>query len=150
MSWDSQLVKGGRGTSESWIVIEPVAHAINVLERLPHRDLLFCRPVTGRPHSTISANRHPIQETHLSETGLLVLDMAGLDDTTVYAFQDAIARTWAATVDRTTRAPGQPGARVRMYVDLRQPLTQASPQQMLIGGTQEAWSATTGGAADQA
>ncbi|MFD6286356.1 DUF6207 family protein [Streptomyces sp. NPDC060205] len=91
-----------------------------------------------------------IQEAHLSESGLLVLDVAGLDDTTVYAFQDAIARTWAATVDRTTRTPGQPGVRVRMYVDLRQPLTQASPEQMLTGGTQEAWSATTGGEADQA
>ncbi|MER6722207.1 hypothetical protein [Streptomyces halstedii] len=53
----SQLIKGGRGTPGSWVVIEPVAQAIEVLQRLPHRDLLFCRPVTGRPHSTISANR---------------------------------------------------------------------------------------------
>ncbi|WP_247706345.1 DUF6207 family protein [Streptomyces liliiviolaceus] len=89
-----------------------------------------------------------IQETHLSEPGLLVLDVAGLDDTTVYAFQDAIARTWAATVDRTTRDPGQPGVRVRMYVDLRQPLP--SPEQALTSGRQEAWPAATGGAADQA
>ncbi|MEW2573278.1 DUF6207 family protein [Streptomyces sp. NPDC047070] len=91
-----------------------------------------------------------IQETHLSEPGLLVLDVAGPDDATVYAFQDAIARTWAATVDRTTRDPGQPGVRVRMYVDLRQPLPPPSPEQTLTSGTQEAWPATTGGAADQA
>lgn len=38
--------------------------------------------------------------------------MAGPDDDTVYAFQNAIARTWAATVDRTTHDPGQPGVRL--------------------------------------
>ncbi|MFE4514873.1 hypothetical protein ACFRMQ_11865 [Kitasatospora sp. NPDC056783] len=53
----SQLVKGGRGVSETWVVIDPVARAIDVLEQLPHQDLLFCRPVPGRPYSTISANR---------------------------------------------------------------------------------------------
>lgn len=93
----------------------------------------------------------PIQETNLSETGLLVLDVAGLDDNTVYAFQDAIAQTWAATVDRTTRDAGQLGARLRMSVDLRQVLTQtSSPEQALTGGVHEAWSATTGGVADHA
>ncbi|MFI1415624.1 DUF6207 family protein [Streptomyces sp. NPDC020707] len=92
----------------------------------------------------------PIQETHLSEPGLLVVDVAGQDDATVYAFQNAIARTWAATVDRTTHDPGQPGVRLRMYVDLRQPLTHASPEQALAGDTQKVWSATTGEATDQA
>ncbi|GHH68196.1 hypothetical protein FHS35_009255 [Streptomyces umbrinus] len=86
----------------------------------------------------------PIQETHLSEPGLLVLDAAGLDDNTVYAFQNAIAQTWAATVDRTTRDAGQPGARLRMYVDLRQVLTQRFSEGALTGGLHEAWSATTG------
>ncbi|WP_225859301.1 DUF6207 family protein [Streptomyces albicerus] len=93
----------------------------------------------------------PIQEAHLSEPGLLVLEVAGLDDDTVYAFQNAIAPTWAATVDRTTCDAGQPGVRLRMYVDLRQVLTQASsPERALTAITHEAWSATTGGAADQA
>ncbi|MFD9192332.1 DUF6207 family protein [Streptomyces phaeochromogenes] len=88
----------------------------------------------------------PIQETHLSEPGLLVLDVAGLDDSTVYAFQNAIAQTWAATVDRTTRDAGQPGARLRMYVDLRQVLMQApSPEQALTGGVHEAWGGPPGG-----
>ncbi|MEU5093432.1 hypothetical protein [Streptomyces sp. NPDC020996] len=53
----SQLVKGGRGTTESWVVIEPVAEAIDVLQQLPHRDALFCRPVTRDRYSTVSANR---------------------------------------------------------------------------------------------
>ncbi|MFJ7946274.1 hypothetical protein ACIQ6K_21875 [Streptomyces sp. NPDC096354] len=77
----SQLVKGGRGTSESWIVIEPVAHAINVLERLPHQDLLFCRPVAGRPYSTISANRmnDNLNEflAHCADIGYPVPDVDG-------------------------------------------------------------------------
>lgn len=53
----SQLVKGGRGTAESWVVIEPVAEAIGILEQLPHREALFCRPVTRERYSTVSANR---------------------------------------------------------------------------------------------
>ena len=63
----------------------------------------------------------PIQEAHLSEPGLLVIDVAGFDDATVLAFQAAIARTWGtSTAERSTRDPGQPGVRLRMYADLRQ------------------------------
>ncbi|WP_413754819.1 DUF6207 family protein [Streptomyces sp. MMBL 11-3] len=91
-----------------------------------------------------------IQETHLSEPGLLVLDVAGLDDATVYAFQDAIARTWAATVDRTAHAPEGPGVRLRMYLDLRQKLAPAAPGQVSPAGVQEAGPAATGGAAGPA
>ncbi|GGM11397.1 hypothetical protein GCM10010129_64270 [Streptomyces fumigatiscleroticus] len=53
----SQLVKGGRGEAENWVVIEPVADAIGVLEQLPHREALFCRPVIRDRYSTVSANR---------------------------------------------------------------------------------------------
>ncbi|MFI6663179.1 DUF6207 family protein [Streptomyces sp. NPDC050523] len=69
----------------------------------------------------------PIREAHLSEPGLLVIDVAGFDDDTVLAFQAAIARTWGtSTAERTTRDPGQPGVRLRMYTDLRQVLEEAS------------------------
>ncbi|MFI9248008.1 DUF6207 family protein [Streptomyces sp. NPDC053086] len=69
----------------------------------------------------------PIREAHLSEPGLLVIDVAGFDDDTVLAFQEAIARTWGtSTAERTTRDPGQPGVRLRMYTDLRQVLEEAS------------------------
>ncbi|MBB4781903.1 hypothetical protein [Streptomyces rapamycinicus] len=53
----SRLVKGGRGVAENWVVIEPVAEAIAVLERLPHREALFCRPVSRDRYSTVTANR---------------------------------------------------------------------------------------------
>ncbi|GHE51326.1 DUF6207 family protein [Streptomyces capitiformicae] len=69
----------------------------------------------------------PIREAHLSEPGLLVIDVAGFDDDTVLAFQAAIARIWGtSTAERTTRDPGQPGVRLRMYTDLRQALVETS------------------------
>ncbi|MFF7098516.1 DUF6207 family protein [Streptomyces rubradiris] len=38
-----------------------------------------------------------------------------------------LARRWAAaTAERTTRDPGQPGVRLRCYLDLRQELTARS------------------------
>ncbi|MGV9351685.1 DUF6207 family protein [Streptomyces spiralis] len=65
----------------------------------------------------------PIQETHVAELGLLVIDVAGADDETVFAFQNAVAQRWAtATSECTTRDPGQPGVRLRLYADLRQAL----------------------------
>ncbi|MDQ1041963.1 DUF6207 family protein [Streptomyces sp. V4I2] len=80
----------------------------------------------------------PIQETHLFEPGLLVVDVAGLDDDAVFAFQETIARTWGTSIaDRTTRDVGQPGVRLRLYVDLRQVLAQtSSPERVLAAGTQ--------------
>ncbi|MFF3911017.1 DUF6207 family protein [Streptomyces sp. NPDC001848] len=70
----------------------------------------------------------PIREAHLSEPGLLVIDVAGFDDDTVFAFQAAIARLWGtSTAVHTTRDAGQPGVRLRMYTDLCQVLGEASP-----------------------
>ncbi|ALV39357.1 DUF6207 family protein [Streptomyces sp. CdTB01] len=72
----------------------------------------------------------PIREAHLSEPGLLVIDVAGFDDETVFAFQAAIARIWGTSpAERSTRDVGQPGVRLRMYADLRQALDEASPQE---------------------
>lgn len=84
-------------------------------------------------HRHVLTDMDPIRETHLSEPGLLVIDVAGKDDDTVLAFQNEIARTWASTVDRTTRDAGQPGVRLRMYVDMRQDLTQPSPPDRSLG-----------------
>ncbi|MFF0094699.1 DUF6207 family protein [Streptomyces canus] len=65
----------------------------------------------------------PIRELHLSEPGLLVVDVAGADEATVMAFQNAVTRTWAtAPAEHVTREPGQPGVRIRLYADLRQAL----------------------------
>lgn len=69
----------------------------------------------------------PIDEVHLSEPGLLVIDVAGLDDDTVLAFQKVIGETWATAASASTfRDPGRPGVRLRLYTDLRQVLAQIS------------------------
>ncbi|WP_316783004.1 DUF6207 family protein [Streptomyces sasae] len=64
----------------------------------------------------------PINETHVSEPGLLVIDVAAADDETALAFQQLLAGRWAAAAaQRTTRDAGEPGVRLRCYLDLRQP-----------------------------
>ncbi|MYY80825.1 MULTISPECIES: DUF6207 family protein [unclassified Streptomyces] len=70
---------------------------------------------------------NPIHETHVSEPGLLVVDVAAADDTTALAFQQLLADRWAtATAQHTTRDAGEPGVRLRCYLDLRQELTAAA------------------------
>ncbi|MEV5426909.1 DUF6207 family protein [Streptomyces cellulosae] len=65
----------------------------------------------------------PIDEAHLSEPGLLVVDVAAADGETAMVFQQEIALRWAtATAERTSHVPGEPGVRLRCYVDLRQRL----------------------------
>lgn len=64
----------------------------------------------------------PINETHVNRPGPTVIDVAGADDATVFAIQAALAARWAtAAADRTTRDVGQPGVRLRCYLDLHQP-----------------------------
>ncbi|MCW8122469.1 DUF6207 family protein [Streptomyces violaceoruber] len=64
-----------------------------------------------------------INEVHVSEPGLVVVDVAAADDETAFAFHTALAARWATTsVERTTRDTGQPGVRLRCYLDLRQPV----------------------------
>ncbi|MFJ3644459.1 DUF6207 family protein [Streptomyces murinus] len=61
----------------------------------------------------------PIRDVHVAEPGLLVVDLAASDDDTAFAFQDAIAQRWAtAPAEASTREPGEPGVRLRCYVDL--------------------------------
>lgn len=63
---------------------------------------------------------NPINEVHVSEPGLLVVDVAAADDATALAFQQLLADRWA-TAEHTTRDAGEPGVRLRCYLDLRQP-----------------------------
>ncbi|MFF8939282.1 DUF6207 family protein [Streptomyces paradoxus] len=43
---------------------------------------------------------------------------------TALAIQELLAGRWAtAPADRTTREPGEPGVRLRCYLDVRQDLT---------------------------
>ncbi|MFF7762991.1 DUF6207 family protein [Streptomyces griseorubiginosus] len=63
---------------------------------------------------------NPINETHASEAGLLVADVAAADDASALAFQQLLTDRWA-TAEHTTRDAGEPGVRPRCYLDLRRP-----------------------------
>ena len=81
---------------------------------------------------------NPINEVHVSEPGLLVVDVAAADDGTALAFQQMLAERWAtATAERTTRDPGEPGVRLRCYLDLRQSIIPAAPDEALAPRSDE-------------
>ncbi|MFJ8546673.1 DUF6207 family protein [Streptomyces sp. NPDC093586] len=70
-----------------------------------------------------------INEVHVSEPSLVVIDVAAADDETAFTFHAALAARWATTsVERTTRDAGQPGVRLRCYLDLRQPTGTPGPR----------------------
>ncbi|MFC9117642.1 DUF6207 family protein [Streptomyces sp. NPDC057092] len=63
----------------------------------------------------------PINDGHVAESGLAVVEVAGADDETSFAVQELLATRWAiAPADRTVREPGEPGVRLRCYLDLKQ------------------------------
>jgi hypothetical protein len=63
----------------------------------------------------------PINEVHVAEPGLAVVDVAAANDQTAFAIQELLAARYAiAPADRTTREPGEPGVRLRCFLDLRQ------------------------------
>ncbi|MDL5198806.1 DUF6207 family protein [Streptomyces sp. ALI-76-A] len=65
----------------------------------------------------------PIIETHVSEPGLVAVDIAAAYDATALAFQQLAERSATATAQQTTQDAGEPGVRLRCYyLDLRQPL----------------------------
>ncbi|MBP2056749.1 hypothetical protein J2Z21_009768 [Streptomyces griseochromogenes] len=73
-----------------------------------------------------------INETHVSEPGLLVVDVAAADDATALTFQQLLADRWATSpAQHTTRDAGEPGVRLRCYLDLRQPISPAAPAEGL-------------------
>ncbi len=63
----------------------------------------------------------PINEAHVAEPGLAVVEVAAADDNTAFAIQELLASQWAiAPADDTTHEPGEPGVRLRCFLDLRQ------------------------------
>ncbi|MBC7272302.1 MAG: hypothetical protein H5T76_26950 [Streptomyces sp.] len=72
---------------------------------------------------------NPIRDVHVSEPGLVVVDVAAADDATALAFQQLLADRWAtAPAQHTTRDVGEPGVRLRCYLDLRQPISPTAPR----------------------
>jgi hypothetical protein len=62
-----------------------------------------------------------INESHVAAPGLAVVEVAAADDDTAFAVQELLGGRWAiAPADHTTRAPGEPGVRLRCFLDLRE------------------------------
>ncbi|MGA5895155.1 DUF6207 family protein [Streptomyces venetus] len=65
----------------------------------------------------------PINEAHVAQPGLAVVDVAAADDQTAFAIQETLAGRWAtAPADRTTRELGEPGLRLRSHLHVRRHL----------------------------
>ncbi|WP_438297636.1 DUF6207 family protein [Streptomyces sp. HUAS TT7] len=68
----------------------------------------------------------PIDNSHVSEPGLVVLDITAADEATAFAVQSELERWWATSgADTVRREPGALGVKARVYADLRRPGTQA-------------------------
>ncbi|MEU4356294.1 DUF6207 family protein [Streptomyces virginiae] len=64
----------------------------------------------------------PIDEKHIAEPGLGVLDITGGDEDTVRAVMAALEERWATSgISPVRRDPGEPGARARVYADVLRP-----------------------------
>ncbi|WSQ06355.1 DUF6207 family protein [Streptomyces sp. NBC_01231] len=62
-----------------------------------------------------------INDAHVAVPGLAVVEVAAADDETAFAVQELLAARCAiAPAERTTREPGEPGVRLRFFLDLRQ------------------------------
>ncbi|MFK0112564.1 DUF6207 family protein [Streptomyces sp. NPDC091217] len=62
-----------------------------------------------------------ISEAHVALPGLAVVEVAAADDETAFAIQELLAaRCAVAPADRTTRDPGEPGVRLRFFLNLHE------------------------------
>ncbi|MCX4632575.1 DUF6207 family protein [Streptomyces sp. NBC_01443] len=64
----------------------------------------------------------PIDEQHIAEPGLVVLDITDGDEGTVRAVMAALEEHWATSgIVPVHRDLGQPGVRARVYADVLRP-----------------------------
>ncbi|WP_109036400.1 DUF6207 family protein [Streptomyces rubrogriseus] len=62
-----------------------------------------------------------INDVHVARQGLAVVEIAAANDRTGFAVQELLATGCAvAPVDRATHEPGDPGVRLRCFLELRQ------------------------------
>ncbi|MFJ8856781.1 DUF6207 family protein [Streptomyces sp. NPDC102437] len=61
-----------------------------------------------------------IDEQHVAEPGLVVLDITAADEGTLCAVMEALQQRWATSgMTSVRRLPGEPGVRARVYADVR-------------------------------
>ncbi|MFE9468753.1 DUF6207 family protein [Streptomyces virginiae] len=80
------------------------------------------QPANRLRSRAVAADMKPINEQHIAEPGLVVLDITGGDEDTVRAVMAALEERWATSgVGPVRRDPGEPGARARVYADVLRP-----------------------------
>ncbi|MGY3676488.1 hypothetical protein ACVWXU_000111 [Streptomyces sp. TE33382] len=85
-------------------------------------------PRTVLTEKGVGEGMHPIHEQHLSEPGLVVLDITAPDETTLNTVMAGLQERWATSgITTGQRTPGQPGIRARVHADTRRPGTFPSP-----------------------
>ncbi|MFF3404411.1 DUF6207 family protein [Streptomyces sp. NPDC002659] len=63
-----------------------------------------------------------IDEQHVCETGLVVLDVTAADEATALTVMALLERSWATSgITAVRRDPGAPGVKVRVFADIRRP-----------------------------
>ncbi|WP_331756936.1 DUF6207 family protein (plasmid) [Streptomyces anulatus] len=61
-----------------------------------------------------------IDARHVSEPGLVVLDITAADEETALALMDELQQLWATSgITAIRRDPAQPGVRARVHADIR-------------------------------
>lgn len=81
------------------------------------------RSGSGRNHGRSADLGHsmkPFEDLHISEPGLVVIEVAAADDGTALAVIEEIGTRWRTSGPSIPwRVPGEPGVRVRTYADTR-------------------------------
>lgn len=66
----------------------------------------------------------PIDEQHIAEPGLVVLDVSAADEDTIREVMAGLQQQWATSgITPVWRTPGEAGVRTRGYADIRRPGT---------------------------
>jgi hypothetical protein len=74
-----------------------------------------------------------IDQQHIAEPGLVVLDVTAADENTVHAVMKTLQEQWATSgITPVHRTPGEVGVRGRVYADVRRPGT--APQRAARAG----------------
>ncbi|MFD4721524.1 DUF6207 family protein [Streptomyces sp. NPDC058423] len=61
-----------------------------------------------------------IDEQHVGEPGLVILDITAADEETLRKVMDGLQQHWATSaVTPVWRTPGEPGVKARVHADIR-------------------------------